>query len=187
MPRDLTDLMERATSFAPPEPHAATDITRLAARRQQRRTTSIAAGLAVGMVAAGVIGYGTTRSGDRTPKPVGPVPGRLHQSVADAVPPSSVPGFETIDYGVPSVASNLGPLAPAGAGQYADVDAGGRLMVMRMAESGGSTPRLSATYELIGGSGQTPRPWSAAARSRRSAGSRATRGPAAARQARRHR
>ncbi|HEY3530581.1 MAG TPA: hypothetical protein VGK78_15655 [Nocardioides sp.] len=153
MPRDLTDLMERATSFAPPEPHAASDITRLAARRQQRRTTSLAAGLAVAVLAAGAIGYGTTRSGHQAPEPVG-TPHDLHQSVVDAVPASSVAGFSTLDYGVPSVANHLGPLAPIG--QYADVDASGRLVVMKVTSSSGSTTELSATYEMVGGPGEAP-------------------------------
>jgi hypothetical protein len=156
MPRDLTDLMERATSFAPPEPHAAHDITRRAAQAQRRRTTSIAASLAVIVVAAGAIGYGTTRSGDTTPKPVGPPQEGLHVSVADAVPASSLAGFSTLDYGVPSVAGNLGPVAPNGVGQYADVDAAGRLMVMELTESGGSTPVLTPAYELVEGPGKSP-------------------------------
>ena len=33
MPRNLTDLMEAAVSTAPPEPHHASDITRLAERQ----------------------------------------------------------------------------------------------------------------------------------------------------------
>jgi hypothetical protein len=156
MPRDLTDLMERATSFAPPEPYDASDITRLAAHRQRRRTTSIAASVAVVMVVAGAIGYGTTRSGDLAPEPVGPPHDRLHQSVTDAVSASSIAGFSTRDYGVPSVASNLGPVAPVGVGQYADVDAAGRLMVMEVTESGGSTPSLTPTYELVEGPGKSP-------------------------------
>ena len=53
MPRDLTDLMERATTLAPPEPHAAADITRLAERRQRRRTTNIAIGSVLAVVVAG--------------------------------------------------------------------------------------------------------------------------------------
>jgi hypothetical protein len=156
MPRDLTDLMERATSIAPPEPYDASDITRLAAHRQRRRTTGIAASVAVVMVVAGAIGYGTTRSGDLAPEPVGPPHDRLHQSVTDAVSASSVAGFSTRDYGVPSVASNLGPVAPVGVGQYADVDAAGRLMVMEVTESGGPTPSLTPTYELVEGPGKSP-------------------------------
>jgi hypothetical protein len=57
---------------------------------------------------------------------------------------------------VPSVASNLGPVAPVGVGQYADVDAAGRLMVMEVTESGGSTPSLTPTYELVEGPGKSP-------------------------------
>ena len=55
MPADLTDLMELATASAPPEPHTAADITRLAAHRQRRRTTSLAGGLALAVAVAAVV------------------------------------------------------------------------------------------------------------------------------------
>jgi hypothetical protein len=154
MPRDLTDLMERATSFAPPEPYDAADITRVAQRAQRRRTTGLVTGLAVVVIAAAAIGYGTTRSDERTPQPVAPLHDPLHQSVADAIPAAGAPGFSPLDYGVPSVASDLGPLQPIG--EYADVDAQGRLLAMDGTESGGSTPQLAARYELVDGPGQTP-------------------------------
>jgi hypothetical protein len=156
MPRDLIDLMERAASGAPPEPHAAADITRVAARHLRRRTTSLVAGVAAVVVVAGCVGYGVTRRGDTTPQPSGPPGGGLHQTVADAVPASSVAGFTTLDYGVPSVAEHVGPLAPNGVGQYVDVDAAGRLAVMKVTNSPGSATALSASFELVDGPGKQP-------------------------------
>ncbi len=68
MPRNLTDLMEAAVSTAPPEPHHAADITRLAERRQRRRTTGIAGLAALAVVAAGGLGYGLTHDHATTPR-----------------------------------------------------------------------------------------------------------------------
>lgn len=141
MPRDLTDLMERATAVAPAETHAAGDITRRAQRAQRRRTQGIVAGLAVVALAAGGIGYGTTRArGDRVEQPASPYQTGVHQSLARAVAADTAPGLTMLDYGVPSYADLGKGLLPAP--RYADVDASGRLFVQD--PTSGST-----TYELF--------------------------------------
>src|SRR5262245_52736355 len=156
MPRDLTDLMERATSFAPPELHAADDITRLAQHAQRRRTTGLAAGLAVAVIAAAAIGYGTTRDrADRDQQPISPYQTGVHQSLAKAVTADAAPGFTALDYGVPSYADLGKDLQPAP--RYADVDASGRLLVQNpTTDDANGTITLTTTYQLLDGPGATP-------------------------------
>ena len=72
MPRNLTDLMEAAVSTAPPEPHQAADITRLAERRQRRRTTFVAGAAALAVVAVAGGAFGLTRGQGTTPEPAAP-------------------------------------------------------------------------------------------------------------------
>jgi hypothetical protein len=156
MPRDLTDLMERATSFAPPEPHLAADITRLAAQRQRRRTTSLVGGLAVVLVAAGVVGYGVTRGHATTPQPAVSYRYGQHQTLSDAVPSSDAPDFRTLDYDAPSVLPGKGHYAAEG--EYAGVDAQGRLIALTVKRHG-FYPEVS--YRIVDGPGVTPRAVSA--------------------------
>ena len=164
MPRDLTDLMERATSFAPPEPHAAADITRLAAHRQRRRTTLVASGaaLAVVVLAAGVA-VGLTGNQPTRPEPAHRF--KLDQSVdvTRAVPVSSLPGYRLEPWTVPSVHRfSSGQTIPT----YSSVDASGRLLVVD-APAGDPVhgPFQVRLYDGPGGAAQpvrVPRPASAA-------------------------
>jgi len=127
MPRDLTDLMERATSFAPPEPHGAADITRLAAHRQRRRTTLAASGAALAVVVVAGVAVGLTGNHPTEPEPAHRF--KLDQSVdvTRAVPVSSLPGYRLEPWTVPSVQHLAGhQLLPT----YGDVDAHGRLIVV---------------------------------------------------------
>jgi hypothetical protein len=128
MPRDLTDLMESATRSAPPEPYAAADITRLAARRHRRRTTSLAAAASVAVIAAGAAGYGLTRGdSDTAPEPAAPY--KLDQTVdvSQVVSPSTLPGYTLQPWTIPSVQR-----LPDGSAipTYQAVDASGRLLVV---------------------------------------------------------
>jgi hypothetical protein len=128
MPRDLTDLMESATRTAPPEPHAAADITRLAARRHRRRTTSLAAAACVAVIAAGAAGYGLTRGdSDTAPEPAAPY--KLDQTVdvSQVVSPSTLPGYTLQPWTIPSVQRLPDGSAIA---TYQAVDASGRLLVV---------------------------------------------------------
>jgi hypothetical protein len=159
MPRDLTDLMESATSFAPPEPHDADAITRLAVQRQRRRTTSLVGGVALAVVVAGAAGYGAAHGHESTPEPLGPYRYGQHPTLADAVTSAHAPWFRTFDYGVPSVlpgAHDRGPVA-----EYLDVDAQGRLAAMQ-AHWSADGQELSATYQVVDGPGghvhQVPEP-----------------------------
>jgi hypothetical protein len=81
----------------------------------------------------------------------------MHQTVAEAASPSQAPRFHLRDYGVPSVADHLGPLAPVG--EYVDVDARGRLAVMPVTLDGRGTqsPNLRATYRLVPSAGEPAR------------------------------
>lgn len=152
MPRDLTDLMEGATRSAPPEPHAAADITRLAVRRHRRRTTSLAAGLAVAVVAAGGLGYGLTRTHDAAPQPAQGF--KLDQTVdlSQVVPASTLPGYTLLPWTIPSVQR-----FPDGSAidTYHAVDASGRLLVV---DAPGGTqllgPFRSRLYDAPGGPAQ---------------------------------
>jgi hypothetical protein len=152
MPRDLTDLMERATSSAPPEPHLAADITRLAARRQRRRTTNLAIGSTLAVVVAGVLGYGVTRGHPSTPEPAAPEPPVTyrygqHQTLSDAVSSSGDPDFRTLDYGLPSVIPGQGSMRAMG--RYHSIDAEGRLIVL---DAKYSSPLVgSFSYQLAEG------------------------------------
>jgi hypothetical protein len=147
MPRDLTDLMESATSFAPPEPHHAAEITRLAAQRQRRRTTGLVGGLALAVVAAGALGYGVTRGHDRAPEPAAPYRYGQHQTLSEAIPSSSAPGFRTLDYGLPSVNPVHG--GHAAFGRYHGIDAEGRLIDFDATFQSGSVGTFS--YRLAEG------------------------------------
>ncbi len=152
MPRDLTDLMERATSFAPPEPHAATDITSLAARRHRRRTTGIAGGLAATVLVAGAVGYGVTRGQSSTPEPAHDL--LYHQTVdlSQAVPASSLPGFTSEPWTIQSVQRFQDNSAIP---TYAAVDASGRLLVV---DAPGGTqlqgPFRARLFDTPGGAAQ---------------------------------
>jgi hypothetical protein len=155
MPPDLTDLMERATSAAPPEPHDAADITRLAAHRQRRRTASIAGGVAFAVVVAGALGYDVTRGHDTAPEPTGPYKYDQTVDLSSAVPASSLPGYHLEPWTIPSVqhfgpSSSLGPLPT-----YSDIDAQGRLMVRDLP---GGDPEGSYRVRLYDRPGQPPQP-----------------------------
>ena len=69
MPRDLSQLMENAVSTPPHEPHLAGDITRLAQRHQRRRTTFVAAGAALVVVAVAGVTVGLSGHQPSTPEP----------------------------------------------------------------------------------------------------------------------
>src|SRR4051794_7842534 len=152
MPRDLTDLMESATRSAPPEPHAAADITRLAVHRQRRRTTGMAAGLAVAVVAAGSLGYGLTRSHDSAPQPAEHFKPGQTVDVSRAVPASSLPGYTLEPWTIPS-----GQLFTDGSAipTYQAVDSTGRLLVV---DAPGGTqlqaPFRARLYDAPGGAAQ---------------------------------
>ncbi len=152
MPRDLTDLMERAVASAPPEPHLASDIIRLAQRHQRRRTTGIAGLAALAVVAAGSLGYGLTREHDAAPQPAQGF--KLDQTVdlAQVVPASALPGYTLLPWTIPSVQQ-------FGSGErlqtYHSIDAGGRLLVVDA--PGGSPeqgPFRSRLYDAPGGAPQ---------------------------------
>jgi hypothetical protein len=152
MPRDLTDLMERATSFAPPEPHAAHDITRVAARRQRWRTTGIAGGLSVAVLVAAAAGYGVTRGHDSDPEPAAPYKYDQTVDVSSAVAAKTWPGFSVEPWTNPSI-QHLGA-GYADLPTYRDIDADGRLIVVTAV---GARHRLLP--RLYDGPGQSPRPW----------------------------
>jgi hypothetical protein len=151
MPRELTELMERAVAHAPEEPHLAGDITRLAERRQRRRTTWLAAGVAAAMVVAGVAGYGVTRKHATTPEPIGPWKYGQHHTLSDATASADAPWFHIYDYPVPSVLPGRGDLAPVA--EYLDVDPHGRLLTMRARFTGVGThdEGTAATYAMVDG------------------------------------
>ncbi len=152
MPRDLTDLMESATRSAPPEPHHAADITRLAERRHRRRTTGIAGLAALAVVAAGSLGYGLTRGRDSAPQPAERF--KLGQTVdlSQAVPASSLPGYTLEPWTIPSVQRLPdGSQLPT----YQAVDSAGRLLVV---DAPGGTqvqgPFRVRLYDAPGGAAQ---------------------------------
>ncbi len=152
MPRNLTDLMEAAVSTAPPEPHHASDITRLAERHQRRRTTGIAGLAALAVVAAGGLGYGLTRDHATTPEPAGSL---LHDQTVDAssaVPASTLPGYRLEPWTVPSVQQLGRGRGPAAT--YADIDVSGRLIVRDYPGGADAAPRI----RLYDGPGQPPAP-----------------------------
>ncbi len=130
MPRNLTDLMESAVSAAPPENHHASDITRLAERRQRRRTTFVAGVAALALVAVAGGTFGLTRGHSTTPEPTAPYKYGQELDVNDAVPVSSLPGFRMLPWTQPS----LQPLSEASnrVPTYTGVDASGRLLVTEL-------------------------------------------------------
>lgn len=128
MPRNLTDLFEDAVRAAPPEPHLAGDITRLAERRQRRRTTFVAAGAALAVVAGAGGAFGLAQHHPSTPEPAAPTYLYGQQlDVRDAVAATSVPGFRVLPWTQPSV-QHLGK-GSVTLPTYAGVDASGRLIV----------------------------------------------------------
>jgi len=153
MPRDLTDLMESATRAAPPETHPAADITRLAARRHRRRTTSIAVAASVAVIAAGTAGYGLTRgNGGSTPEPAAPL--KLDQNVdlSQVVPADSLPDYTLQPWTIRSVQRFPdGTRIPT----YQAVDSAGRLLVVD-APGGTQTqgPFRVRLYDAPGGAAQ---------------------------------
>jgi hypothetical protein len=128
MPRDLTDLMERATSYAPPEIHAAGDITRLAAHRHRRRTASILAAASVAVIAVAGAAVGLTGDQRSRPEPSSDYQHDRTVDLAQAVPASSLPGYTLEPWTIPSV-QRFGSgtqLLPT----YQAVDSDGRLLVV---------------------------------------------------------
>ncbi len=153
MPRDLTDLFEQAVSSAPPEPHHAGDIVRLAERRQRRRTTVLAAGAVLAVVAAAGGAFGLTRDHAASPEPAGRYRQDQTVDVTSAVPASSVPGYRVEPWTIPSlqqVGSNSGPLPT-----YRQIDADGRLIVE---DTPGGNPRHPLRIRLYAAPGQQPQP-----------------------------
>jgi hypothetical protein len=151
MPRDLTDLMETATRVAPPEPHAAAAITRQADRSLRRRRTSIAGGVALVVVVAGVAGYGVTRHHDTTPEPATHFKHGQTVSGSDSVPAASLPGYRAEPWTIPSV-QHFGPgYNPMPT--YYSVDADGRLIVQRYP---GSKPQAPLQVQLYDRPGASP-------------------------------
>ena len=153
MPRNLTDLMDAAVSAAPPETHHAADITHLAERRQRRRTTFLAAGAALAVIAVAGVTAGVVQHSPTTPEPAA---GYLHDQTVDAasaVPASTLPGYQREPWTVPSVQDPGHDLAPVPT--YQDVDAEGRLIVVGYV---GSYPHQSLQARIYDGPGQGPRP-----------------------------
>jgi hypothetical protein len=151
MPRDLTDLMETATRVAPPEPHAAAEITRQADRSLRRRRTSLVGGLALVAVVAGVAGYGVTRHHDTTPEPATHFKHGQTVSGSDAVPASSLPGYQPEPWSLPSIQHLSNGDAPLAT--YRSVDADGRLIVQRYP---GSRPQGRLQVQLYDRPGASP-------------------------------
>jgi hypothetical protein len=110
MPRNLTDLMESAVATAPPEPHLAADITRLAQRHQRRRTTFVAAGaaLAVAVVAGALVGLAQNHSS--TPEPADHYKHDQTIDLSSSVSASTLPGFHLEPWTIPSI-QHFGPPA----------------------------------------------------------------------------
>ncbi|HEX4472692.1 MAG TPA: hypothetical protein VH085_12030, partial [Nocardioides sp.] len=127
MPRNLTDLMEQATSFAPPEPHAAADVTALAAARLRRRRGGVAGVVAVAVLVAGGLGYGVTRGHDTTPEPAARYKHGVTVGLSSAVPASFLPGYRPEPWTIPSVQHFT--TGNSDLSTYASVDAHGRLIV----------------------------------------------------------
>ncbi len=155
MPRDLTDLMERATSFAPPETHDAGDITRSAARRHRRRTTGIAGGVAAAVLIAAAAGYGVTRGHASDPEPAAPYRYGMHQKLADAVSSAEASGFRVLPYDAPSVLPAKGHFNAFG--EYADIDDQGHLIHVAL-EGPRESFRSTLAYSVLDGPGQASRP-----------------------------
>jgi hypothetical protein len=149
MPRDLTDLMERATASAPPEPHAAADITAAATRHLRRRRAGVAGSIAVAVVAATGIGYGVTRGHESNPQPAGHYRYGLHQDLVDAQPLSSLPGFRTLHYPVPAIERHVG--SSKYVVQWQAIDPAGRLVVRHFTRPHSGRP--VGGYELLPGPG----------------------------------
>jgi hypothetical protein len=156
MPRNLTDLMETAVATAPPEPHHAADITRLAQRHQRRRTTLTAGAAALMVFAAGVAGYGVTRDQQSTLEPANRYQRDQTVDLSQAVPASSLPGYTLEPWTIPSV-QHLG--AGDDLPTYQAVDATGRLLVVDA--PGGNRlqgPFRTRLYDSPGGPAQPLQP-----------------------------
>lgn len=135
MPRELSDLMERAVSAAPPEKYLAGDITRLAARAQRRRTTWLAAGTAAAVVAVAGVTVGLAQHHPSKPEPSHPP--YLHDRTVDAssaVPAESLPGYRLEPWTLPSTQDLGRTFKPYDT--YRDIDAQGRLLVGHVTETG---------------------------------------------------
>jgi hypothetical protein len=154
MPRNLTDLMESAVATAPPEPHHAADIARLAQHHQRRRTRLTAAGAALAVVAASAGAVALTRGGpDSTPEPASHYLYNQTIDASDAVPASTLPGYRVVPYALPSVqrfGDGNGPLPT-----YQQVDAHGRLIVE---DYPSGDPGGNRRVRLYDGPGLAPRP-----------------------------
>jgi hypothetical protein len=156
MPRDLTELMERATSAAPPETHHAADITHLAARRQRRRTSGVAAAVAA-VVLVGAAGYGVTRGRDSAPEPARHYKYGQELKPSDVVPAESLPGYRAVPWTVPSVERLTDPhLSPLMT--YLGVDAQGRLLVESVPSRQPNGSMTVALYDAPGGAPTMVRP-----------------------------
>lgn len=138
MPRDLTDLMERATSSPPAEPHSATDIVTVASRHLRRRRAGLAGAVALAVVAAAGVGYGVTRGHESTPQPVGPWKYGQTLTLASAVPADTLPGYHLEPWKVPSTQ----PINTQTGATYHDVDQHGRLIVFTFVGDGSSLGRV---------------------------------------------
>ena len=152
MSRDLTDLMERATAFAPPEPHPADEITQVAVRRHRRRTNGIIGGACAAVLVVAGLAYGVTRH-DSKPQPAAPYKHNQQVDVSDAVAGSVLPGFEREPWTIPSV-QEFGPRTFPWA-TYHDVDADGRLIVL---DYPSGEPQSSRRVRLFDGPGESARP-----------------------------
>lgn len=164
MPRDLTELMERATSFAPPEPHTAADVTSLAATSLRRRRAGLAGAVALAVVVAGGLGYGVTRGHESTPEPAATFLHDRTVSFSDAVPAGSLPGYQLQEWTIPSTQGQLST--------YQTVDGDGRLIVNRypgdkteglpqveLYDHPGASPSPLRIPPSVGGNGSTSISW----------------------------
>ena len=128
MPRDLTDLMERATSVAPPEPHAAAEITRLAIRTaatpyDEHRRRGLGRG-----DRRRLAGYGASRGQNEHSRAGWATTGTTRRSTCrrPCRPAASLATPGAVDD--PVGAALLGRLSPLPT--YQGVDAAGRLLVI---------------------------------------------------------
>ena len=130
MPHDLMDLLQRAVDAAPPESHTPGEITRLAVRRQRRRTALVAGGAALALVAVGGIAVALRPADtDSKPAPVSPYLFDRTVDASQAVPAASLASYEEETWGVLSVITPPEPyLAPYAT--YRDIDADGHLAVV---------------------------------------------------------
>jgi hypothetical protein len=152
MPRNLTDLMEAAVSTAPPEPHHASDITRLAERHRRRRTTFVAGATAVAVIAVAGGAFGLTRGHATAPEPATSL---LHDQTVDAsqaVPASSLPGYTAQPWTIRSVQRFQDNSANP---TYQAVDSAGRLLVVDTPDGTQvQGPFRARLYDAPGGAAQ---------------------------------